>query len=368
MTELLVPILALVFFAPLAFIYGRAVAGSIHREAEAKGRSRTALGLSRLIVPVLLCLCLGVRLADPYALASGLGSLSANPVLAAVLSAAEFVGSIALILFFLTLPFVMGRLFGAVAAHLGYFTGTGTSPLRFGVANGEEGRSKETTMGTTPTPPERPLTIAIDGPAAAGKGTLAKRLAAHYSLPYLDTGLLYRAVGRRAAEAGIDLSDPQATGEVARALDAAEIDEASLRGREAGELASQVAVHPPVRAALTDFQRGFAAGPKGAVLDGRDIGTVIWPDASVKIFVTASAEVRARRRTDELSAKGRGVDYERILAEVRERDERDAGRAEAPLKPAPDAHLLDTSEMDIEAAFRAACGLIDRALADRAEA
>ncbi|MFD2238949.1 (d)CMP kinase [Aureimonas populi] len=207
-----------------------------------------------------------------------------------------------------------------------------------------------------------PLTIAIDGPAAAGKGTLAKRLAAHYALPYLDTGLLYRAVGRRAAERGIDLDDPQATGEVARALDAGEIDEASLRGREAGELASRVAAHPPVRAALVAFQKAFAADPRGAVLDGRDIGTVICPQARVKIFVTASPQVRARRRTEELSAKGRAVDYERILAEVRERDARDAGRLEAPLKPASDAALLDTSEMDIETAFRAACDLVDRAL------
>jgi len=207
------------------------------------------------------------------------------------------------------------------------------------------------------------LTIAIDGPAAAGKGTLAKRVAAHYGLPYLDTGLLYRAVGKLADDRGVDLDDAQATGAIATELDTSHLDDGSLRGREAGELASRVAVHGAVRAALTDFQRSFAARAEGAVLDGRDIGTVICPQARVKIFVTASAEVRARRRTDELAAKGRDVDYERILAEVRERDARDAGRAIAPLRPAPDAHLLDTSELGIEAAFQAACAVIDRALA-----
>ncbi|MDE0924391.1 (d)CMP kinase [Aurantimonas coralicida] len=207
------------------------------------------------------------------------------------------------------------------------------------------------------------LTIAIDGPAAAGKGTLAKRVAAHYGLPYLDTGLLYRAVGKLADDRGVDLDDAQATGAIATELDTSHLDDGSLRGREAGELASRVAVHGAVRTALTEFQRSFAARAEGAVLDGRDIGSVICPQARVKIFVTASAEVRARRRTDELAAKGRDVDYERILAEVRERDARDAGRAIAPLRPAPDAHLLDTSELGIEAAFQAACAVIDRALA-----
>jgi cytidylate kinase len=212
----------------------------------------------------------------------------------------------------------------------------------------------------------KPLVIAIDGPAAAGKGTLAKRLSEHYHLPYLDTGLLYRGIGKLAFERGVDLDDPVATGEIARGLEPAHLDEPPLRGHEAGERASRVAVHPPVRQALEDFQRAFAAGPNGAVLDGRDIGTVICPGADVKIFVTASAEVRARRRTDELAAKGRPPEYERILAEVKERDARDAGRATAPLKPAADAHLLDTSEMDIETAFQTACGLIDRSL-NRAE-
>ncbi|MBO0905152.1 (d)CMP kinase [Jiella sonneratiae] len=210
----------------------------------------------------------------------------------------------------------------------------------------------------------RPLTIAIDGPAAAGKGTLAKRVAARYRLPYLDTGLLYRAVGRQILAGGVDPDDPQAAARVARGLDVADLDDPTLRGHEAGELASRIAVHAPVREALVAFQRGFAARPEGAVLDGRDIGTVICPHARVKIFVTASAEVRARRRTDELVAHGRrDVEYGRILAEVKARDERDSGRDVAPLKPADDAHLLDTSQLDIDAAFRAACDVVDRVLA-----
>ena len=205
--------------------------------------------------------------------------------------------------------------------------------------------------------------IAIDGPAAAGKGTLAKRVADHYRLPYLDTGLLYRAVGKLCFDQGVDLDDGRAAGRVAAELDTSHIEDGDLRGREAGELASRVAVHPQVRSALTQFQRDFAARTEGAVLDGRDIGTVICPNAAVKLFVTASAEVRARRRTDELVAKGRNVDYEQILAEVRERDERDSGRSTAPLKAAPDAHLLDTSELDIEAAFQAALTVIDGKIA-----
>ncbi|TFF25341.1 (d)CMP kinase [Jiella endophytica] len=210
-----------------------------------------------------------------------------------------------------------------------------------------------------------PLTIAIDGPAAAGKGTLAKRVAHHYSLPYLDTGLLYRAVGRQILLAGSDPDDPSEAGAFARALDVAHLDDPTLRGHEAGEFASRVAVHGEVREALTEFQRSFAARREGAVLDGRDIGTVICPNARVKIFVTASPEVRARRRTDELLAHGRDdVDYERILAEVKARDERDSGRVVAPLRPADDAHLLDTSELDIDAAFRAACEVVDRVLAE----
>jgi cytidylate kinase len=209
------------------------------------------------------------------------------------------------------------------------------------------------------------MIIAIDGPAAAGKGTIAARLAAHYGLPYLDTGLLYRAVGRIMAERGDDPDDSVLAGAAARALQPGALADPSLRGREAGEIASRVAVHPEVRAALLDFQRDFARRPEGAVLDGRDIGTAVAPEAEVKIFITASPEVRARRRTDELVAKGRPVDYERILEEIRARDARDSGRASAPLMRAPDALLLDTSGLDTEAAFAAAVAIVDARRAGR---
>ncbi len=210
----------------------------------------------------------------------------------------------------------------------------------------------------TDTSAPRPFVVAIDGPAAAGKGTLAERLAAHLGLPYLDTGLLYRTIGKLMAERGFDLDDGELAGQFAAALDPEDLKRGDLRGREAGELASRVAVHPQVRTALVDFQRGFADRAPGAVLDGRDIGTVICPGADVKIFVTASPEVRARRRTDELAAKGRAVDYDRILAEVKERDDRDSNRATAPLKPAADAHLLDTSHLDRDGAFAAALAIL----------
>ena len=209
----------------------------------------------------------------------------------------------------------------------------------------------------------RLMIIAIDGPAAAGKGTLAERLADRYGLPYLDTGLLYRLVGRIMAAGGVRLDDAAAAARVAAAIDPALLRDAALRGREAGELASRVAVHPGVRAALLSFQRDFAARPGGAVLDGRDIGTAVCPEADVKIYVTASPEVRARRRTSELRAKGRDVTVETILAEIKERDERDSGRSAAPLKMAPDAYLLDTTDKDIETAFRAAVDIVERARA-----
>lgn len=212
---------------------------------------------------------------------------------------------------------------------------------------------------TNDVPSARPFVVAIDGPAAAGKGTLAERLAAALRLPYLDTGLLYRAIGKLMDERGFDLDDPVLAGQFAEALDPEDLKRGDLRGREAGELASRVAVHPAVRAALVDFQRAFASRAPGAVLDGRDIGTVICPDADVKIYVTASPEVRARRRTDELLAKGRDVVYETILAETRERDERDSGRAVAPLKPAADAILLDTSDLDRDAAFARALAIVE---------
>jgi len=203
------------------------------------------------------------------------------------------------------------------------------------------------------------MMIAIDGPAAAGKGTIAQRLAAHYRLPYLDTGLLYRLVGRMMADRGLDPDDGVAAGRIAATIDPADLADPHLRGHEAGELASRVAVHPAVRAALLAFQRDFAKQPGGAVLDGRDIGTAVCPNADVKIYVTASAEVRARRRTDELLAKGRAVDYATILTEIHGRDARDAGRAVAPLAKPSDAHILDTTDMDAEAAFRAAVAIVE---------
>lgn len=214
-------------------------------------------------------------------------------------------------------------------------------------------------------PRETRMIVAIDGPAAAGKGTIAARIARHYGLPYLDTGLLYRLVGKVVAERNLDPEDAAASGAVAASLDVARLADPSLRGHGAGELASRVAVHPSVRAALLAFQRRFAAAPGGAVLDGRDIGTAVVPDADVKIYVTASAEERARRRTSELAAKGRAIDYATVLAEIRNRDARDAGRAAAPLSIAADAHLLDTTDMDIETAFRAAVDIVERAKAGR---
>lgn len=209
------------------------------------------------------------------------------------------------------------------------------------------------------------MIVAIDGPAAAGKGTIAARIARHYGLPYLDTGLLYRLVGKVVAERNLDPDDAAAAGAVAASLDVARLADPSLRGHEAGELASRVAVHPSVRAALLAFQRQFAVQPGGAVVDGRDIGTAVVPDADVKIYVTASSEERARRRTAELVAKGRAIDYATVLAEILSRDARDAGRAVAPLAMAGDAHLLDTTDMDIETAFRAAVDIVERAKAGR---
>ena len=204
-----------------------------------------------------------------------------------------------------------------------------------------------------------PFVVAIDGPAAAGKGTLALALAERLGLAHLDTGLLYRAIGKLMDLRGFDLDDGELAGEFARNLDPEDLKRDDLRGREAGELASRVAIHPQVRSALVDFQRDFAARLPGAVLDGRDIGTVICPNADVKIYVTASPEVRARRRTDELLAKGRDVDYDRILAETKERDARDSGRETAPLKPAADAVVLDTSSLDRDGALAAALKIVE---------
>lgn len=195
--------------------------------------------------------------------------------------------------------------------------------------------------------------IAVDGPAAAGKGTLARRLAAHLGLPYLDTGLLYRAVGRRVLDRGGDPRDAATAEAEAKALTAADIERPDLRGPEADRAASAVAAIPAVRAALLEFQRRFGA-EHGAVLDGRDIGTVVFPEAALKLFVTASPEERARRRLLELSAKGVAADPAQVLAEILDRDEQDANRPVAPLKRAADALLLDTTALDAEAAFAAA--------------
>jgi CMP/dCMP kinase len=203
--------------------------------------------------------------------------------------------------------------------------------------------------------------IAVDGPAASGKGTVAGALAREYGLPFLDTGLLYRAVGVLTEAAGHDLDSIEAATEIAANLDALTIDDPRFRTRAASEAASRVAVHAPVREALLDLQRRFAAQEPGAVLDGRDIGTVIAPNADVKIFVTASPEVRAMRRWKQLLAENESLSLDEVLADIRRRDERDSGRAAAPLVIAADAALLDTSEMTIDAAFREACRLVETA-------
>lgn len=202
--------------------------------------------------------------------------------------------------------------------------------------------------------------IAIDGPAASGKGTLARRLAAHYGLPHLDTGLLYRATARALLDEGLPLDDAAAAEAAARGLSLTDFDPERLRAREMGEASSIVAVMPGVRAALISMQRDFAARPEGAVLDGRDIGTVICPSASVKIFVTASPEARAQRRALELAARGEDVDYADILADVRRRDARDSERGAAPLKAAGDATILDTTLLDRDEAFAAALAIAEK--------
>jgi len=209
------------------------------------------------------------------------------------------------------------------------------------------------------------IIIAIDGPAASGKGTLGKRLAAHYGLRHLDTGLLYRAVAKALLDKGTPLDDRAAAVAAAWALDVSAFDEKVLKSHAVGEAASLVSAIPEVRDALLDFQRDFGRSPPGAVLDGRDIGTVIFPDAEVKILVTATAQERARRRTIELEAAGRKVGETEILADILRRDERDTKRAVAPLKAAPDAHLLDTTHLDIDAAFRAAVAIVEAVRAGR---
>jgi len=206
------------------------------------------------------------------------------------------------------------------------------------------------------------MIIAIDGPAASGKGTLGKRLAAHFGLRHLDTGLLYRAVAKALNDAGRYLEDRDSAVAAARALDPSQFDEKALKGHAIGEAASIVSMIPEVRTALVDLQRNFAAVPPGAVLDGRDIGTVICPTADVKIFVTAAPAERARRRAAELKAAGQPADEAAILADIRRRDERDMGRATAPLRRAPDAHELDTTHLNVDAAVAAAIALVERTI------
>ena len=203
--------------------------------------------------------------------------------------------------------------------------------------------------------------IAIDGPAASGKGTIARRIAAALGYAHLDTGTLYRVVGLAVLKLHKDPADPQAATHAVQALDMSLLEDRALRSAETGVAASKVAAIPAVREALLEFQRNFAANPpggKGAVLDGRDIGTIICPDATVKLFVTATPEIRARRRFAELKAQGSNRAEDEVLADIHARDARDSGRAIAPLRPATDAHLLDTSHLDIEAAVARALEII----------
>lgn len=207
------------------------------------------------------------------------------------------------------------------------------------------------------------MIIAIDGPAGAGKGTLGRRLAAHLGFAYLDTGALYRAAALRLLRAGGALDDAAEAARAAAGLTPVDLDDPELRAGHIGEAASRIAAMPEVRRALLEFQRRFAyrppGGARGAILDGRDIGSVVCPDADVKLFVTADLAERARRRWRELVAAGEAVEAESVHADLAARDERDAGRAHAPLERAPDAHLLDTTDLDIEAAFAAALALVD---------
>ena len=211
------------------------------------------------------------------------------------------------------------------------------------------------------------MIVAVDGPAASGKGTIARALAAHFGLPHMDTGLLYRAVALNLLRWG---GDPDSEFAAVRACDFSQLDFADpeLKSETVGGVASRVSAYPMVRSALVERQRSFARQPGGAVLDGRDIGTVVCPDADVKLYVTASAQVRAERRLRDIEARGGHADLAEILADIVRRDERDMGRADSPLRPAADAHLLDTSEMSIEAAFQAARTLIDKVPGKRNEA
>ncbi|MBX6369610.1 MAG: (d)CMP kinase [Rhodospirillales bacterium] len=209
------------------------------------------------------------------------------------------------------------------------------------------------------------MIIAVDGPAAAGKGTLARRLAQHFGLGFLDTGALYRAAALRALESGGDPADPAVAEAAARRVSPEDIGDRRLREERVAQAASIVSAIPGVRAALLQFQRDFAARPPGAVLDGRDIGTVVCPGADVKIYVTASLEARAERRFQELRRAGEAVIYERVLQDMKDRDERDSARRTAPLRPADDAIVLDTTDLDAEATFQAALAAIEKKLAGK---
>ena len=206
--------------------------------------------------------------------------------------------------------------------------------------------------------------IAIDGTFASGKGTMAKRVADHYNLPYLDTGKLYRAVASIVLSQKGDPHDADYCAKAAKKITPDMLSDPLLKSGPVGAAASKVAVHPSVRAALLDFQRDFAA--KGGVLDGRDIGTVICPDADVKLYIDADPAIRAKRRHTELTGYGENVTYETVLEQLKERDHRDANRSEAPLKPAQDAHLIDTTNLSIERAFVAAVKIIDAVLEAKA--
>ena len=207
-----------------------------------------------------------------------------------------------------------------------------------------------------------PLVIAVDGPAASGKGTIARALARHYGLPHMDTGLLYRAVALSLFRFGGDAASEFEAARAVHDIDKIDMADEELRCEIVGGIASRISIYPAVRAALLDKQRAFANQEGGAVLDGRDIGTVIAPDARVKLFVTASAEVRAERRLAELTARGMSAHLHEVLADIRARDERDMGREAAPLVRAPNAILLDTSAMDVEAAITEALRLVEEAL------
>ena len=209
------------------------------------------------------------------------------------------------------------------------------------------------------------MIIAIDGPAASGKGTLGKRLAGHYGLRHLDTGLIYRGVAKAVLDAGHAPEDRARAIAAAEGLDLTRYDEPSLKTQAVDEAAAVVSAISEVRAAVLAFQRNFGRTRPGAVLDGRDIGTVIFPDAEVKFFVTATPEVRAGRRVAELRSRGIKVNPADVLADIQRRDQRDTTRAISPLKPAPDAHLLDTTHLDIDAAFRAAIDIVEAVRAGR---